>query len=350
LFLATILLGLGLGNHPTLVVLLIVGVPLLFAARMLTFKDWVLMIGAMAIGLSIYAYLPFAASGAPSVNWGYPSSVSGFWWTVSGAPYRGYFLGLPLAQIPSRIAEWGDLLYRHFNLLGVILGVLGLWHLAERARSMFLLTFTTIIIIGGYSVLYFSRDSFLYLIPAALSFSLLVGVGTAWLLFTVVTVWKFSYARLVVWLAILVIGPVLTMALNFSSVDLSKNHEANLYIERIVEKIPPGSMVLAASDAQVFSLWYGSYVLYPEHEIVPVVSPMVLLLYEWYWLTLQANHPTAIPEGPSIQNGEERLVNLIEHNLGIRDVYLLYEEEEVLRRHFQVIEDGGIWRLEAHGE
>ena len=350
LFLAALLVGVGLGNHPTLAVLLIVGVPLLLTTRILILKDWAFMLGAMVLGLSVYVYLPLAAADAPPVNWGYPISTSGFWWTVSGAPYRGYFLGLPFTEIPSRIAAWSDLLYQHFNLLGVILGVLGLWHLAERTRGLFFLTFAPIVIIGGYSVLYFSRDSFLYLIPATLNFSLLVGVGTAWLLSAIVTFWKIPYARIAVWLGILVIGPALTMALNFSSVDLSKNRDASLYIESLVEKIPPKSMVLAESDAQAFTLWYGSYVLYPEHEMVPVVSPMVALLYEWYWLTLQANHPDAIPDGSNIQNGEERLVNLIEYNLRNRDVYLLYDGTELFRRHFQVTEGDGIWRVELQRE
>ena len=73
-----LLLGLGLGNHLTL---LAVAVPLLFwlwrtlGLRRLA-SPW--MLGAFILGLGIYLYLPIRAAQDPPINWGNADTLGGF--------------------------------------------------------------------------------------------------------------------------------------------------------------------------------------------------------------------------------------------------------------------------------
>ena len=60
-----------------------------------------------ALGLAMYAYLPWAAGRVPPVNWGNPSTPEGFAWLASGAIYRNMIFGVPLVHLPGRLAAWG---------------------------------------------------------------------------------------------------------------------------------------------------------------------------------------------------------------------------------------------------
>ena len=358
LLLAAFFLGLGLGNHPTLAVLLAIGVPTLLFTRLLRPHDWGWLGAALASGLLVYLYLPLAATGAPPVNWGQPSSLSGFAWTVSGAPYRRYFLSLPLSELPTRLVDWGDLLFQQYNLLGVLVGVLGTWHLWERARGLFLLSAGFIVLLGGYSVLYLSRDSFLYLIPAALVFALWMGVGAGWLLSLPglghLPSRLFSQARIqaILLAGLVALVPLLTLGLNIRGMNLSSDAEATQFADYVVQNVPPGSLVLTPSDQpkadqHLFALWYKVYAQDEGQEIVPVASPM--LVYDWYWETLRANHPQAVPPLGTIQRDVPRLIQLISYNLPDRSVHLTYEDE-IVKNVFQLEAQGELWQVQQKPE
>ncbi len=88
------LLGLGLGNHLTL---LAVAVPLLLwmgmrlgVRRVVT--PWVL--GALVLGLGVYLYLPISAAQGPPVNWGGADTLDGLTWMLTGRAYQDYVLGV----------------------------------------------------------------------------------------------------------------------------------------------------------------------------------------------------------------------------------------------------------------
>jgi len=119
-----VIVGLALGNHATAMAAAIVwfvGVAIC-APR----EQWVplpalgfrllvrraLWVGA---GLLVYLYLPLRARAHPPVNWGDPHDWSGFWWTVSGQPYRELAFGLPSDLIYGRVAAWAALLVQQFG-------------------------------------------------------------------------------------------------------------------------------------------------------------------------------------------------------------------------------------------
>ena len=121
-----LLLGLGLGNHLTL---LAVGAPLLLwigvrAGWRVVASPWPL--GALVLGLGIYVYLPISAAQNPPVNWGNASTAGGILWMVTGRAYQDYLFGAPLASTPSQILDLIELVFIQLNPLGIFLGLVGL--------------------------------------------------------------------------------------------------------------------------------------------------------------------------------------------------------------------------------
>jgi hypothetical protein len=83
---AALLLGLGLAHHLTLVLALPGLVAFAWLSRGRTgLGPWAL--GALALGLLPYAYLPLRAAQHPPLNWGDPSTWERFVWVVSRAGY-----------------------------------------------------------------------------------------------------------------------------------------------------------------------------------------------------------------------------------------------------------------------
>ena len=97
LLLTGVIVGLGVANHLTFVLLLPGAAYLLWRSNGRTLIGWrgAGMLAAMAVvAAALYLRIPPAAAGAgspPPVNWGYADNWSGFWWLVSGEAYRAYF-------------------------------------------------------------------------------------------------------------------------------------------------------------------------------------------------------------------------------------------------------------------
>jgi len=138
-FAAALLTGLAVGNHTTAVLLIpplaVVGVSLAigpgreierrkrraFPTRKLFFKRLVQVFGPALLlgilGMCIYAYLPLRAAKNPPLNWGDPSTLRGFLWTVRGGEFRNVFLLKAAPNVPfnsemyslflrKRVIEW----------------------------------------------------------------------------------------------------------------------------------------------------------------------------------------------------------------------------------------------------
>ncbi len=147
LYWAAGLFGLSLSNHYPLTLLaapallaLVVGRPrdLVRRARE-NARALAAAAGLAAAGLSVYAYLPLAASGKPAPNWGDPSNWERFWAHVTRAAYRKLEVGRV-----SDAEDKGRFLALFFELLAaqwtapllIVLGALGIYHLRDRRREL----------------------------------------------------------------------------------------------------------------------------------------------------------------------------------------------------------------------
>ena len=180
-------LGLGLGNHLTLLLMLPGAAVWLRAGRRAagrpTAREALAALAAVVVGLTVYAYLPLAAAAVPPVNWGDPRRPAQLWALVSGQVYRGLIFGLPLADLPGRLAAWsGEALRQFGGPWGVILALIGLWQLDRRLHDWWQATLLIAAAYSVYAIGYNTPDSFVYLIPAACVAALWLAAGLDWLL------------------------------------------------------------------------------------------------------------------------------------------------------------------------
>ena len=303
-----LLLGLGLGNHLTL---LAVAVPLalwmwsvLGTRRLLS--GWAAL--GFIVGISVYAYLPLRAAQHPPVNWGEADTIGGLAWMLTGGPYQEYLLGAPARSIASRLVPWLNLVFSQFNPLGIFFGLVGARALLSVAPRLLGAILASMAIVAVYSITYNTVDSEVLMIPWFLVFSVLVGTGLFWIMST----WVYEAAEggnrirlgrlkvrplgqaLALGLLAMVLVPGASIALNYGPQDISGDRTAFDHSEAVLAAVPDGSAILTNHEKNAFSLWYMRFVEAPERDVAVVAVP--LLQFDWYRRDLQLTFPSIIPE------------------------------------------------------
>ena len=108
LALLALLFGLGLGNHPTLLLLLPVLLWSTSPSPLRGRANLMAAVPAFLIGLSIYLYLPLRASAGPLINWGDPRTWERFWWTSLRQAISCLYLCHPIHRMVAARASLGQ--------------------------------------------------------------------------------------------------------------------------------------------------------------------------------------------------------------------------------------------------
>ncbi|HAV78790.1 MAG TPA: hypothetical protein DCX53_15680 [Anaerolineae bacterium] len=282
-----LLLGLAMGNHITTIFL--IPLTLVFVSRnqrggnFLTSNSsslvrqfvWLLM------GLSLYLTLPIRALTNPPVNWGNPITMKRFYWLVSGELYQSYYLQFQPGETWERIQAWASLLLQQFGLPGVALGVAGLILLFKPSRLYLSLIWTSLIF-TFFALGYSSDDSYVYLIPLYISFSIWIGlaVGDA--------MNRLTHRSNLIQVAIgfLCVGYFLFRATGYANqVDASKDMQAEMFGRQVMSGVQPDALVFVKGDKAVFTLWYFHFALNQRPDIIVIAED--LLHFDWYRETLR---------------------------------------------------------------
>jgi len=281
------LMGLSLGNHPSILLLL----PLLIWALKARWH-WRLVVAvllAFCVGLSVYMIIPIRAASFPPVNWGMATTWPDFLWLVSAEPYHQFVFSLPWEFVPARIVVELRLLAEAFMGWGLPVGLLGLQRLFRFNRSLAYSSLITFFLISVYAIGYNTTDSHVYLLPAFLIFSVWIG----WGLYDCGSVLqKFMASRLRS--SSLIIGggiiflPLLSLLLNYPAQNISQDDEAYAFAQESLQIVAQGAVIITDDDPRTFALWYGRYGLALRPDVAIVNSN--LLPYAWYRQTLRQTH------------------------------------------------------------
>lgn len=326
-----LLLGLGLGNHLSL---LAVAVPMGY--WIFTGTGWRKLVspwpvGALLLGLGIYVYLPVSAAQHPPVNWGHANTLDGFAWMITGQAYQDYVFGVPVDSLLERVVTWLELAFRQLNPLGIFFGLVGWAMLRVEVPRFAWLSLLSIAILGVYSITYNTVDAEVLTIPAFLLFSVWIGVGFTHVITGISTMllgaWVWTKegvvgilaARPVLVLSIVAFGalPVTSAILNYESQNLRGDDKAYRYARNVVDSLPEGSVLLSNEENRVFSLWYLRYVDEPSLDLATIAVP--LLQFDWYWRDIQERFPERLPEEPEtdITNALKSIVRHNEDRTGV---------------------------------
>ncbi|MEP7356369.1 MAG: DUF2723 domain-containing protein [Anaerolineales bacterium] len=295
-FLAGALFGLALGNHLTTALLL---------------PPWLILSGwdqgkfqparlawrlaGLAAGLAAYLYLPLSAAANPPVNWGNPSTLSGFWWVISGGPYRALAFGLPPDLVGARVQGWASLLIAQFGLLGMAAAFYGLFFGAAAGPRVKRITGWVVVGFTIFAIGYNTADSYAYLLPAFLGLAIWLGLGLAtaldWLRGR-----NWTFPARVALCSGLALVILLNAAAQLPGLDASQDNTAEAFGEAVMELAAPSAIIFTHADRDSFAVWYYHFALRRRPDAAVVVEP--LLIFDWYRASLRAHTNLRVPDQP----------------------------------------------------
>ena len=265
--------GLSLGNHPTAAF----NAPIVYLGLRSVGRKWVFGLAGLALGLSVYGLLPLRAAADLPVNWGNPRTLEGFWWMVSGAPYRGFVFALPLSHLPQRLLAWTQMLVRQFGAAGLLVTALGAAMLSASRRGLLAATAATSALCSAFAIGYNTSDSHLYLIPALACLGLWLGSGVNLL----VGVAR-ARSRVLEWavVALVVAALIASAALRLPVIDLSDDRAPEAFRAAVLDPAPARAIILSNEDKHTFALWYYQHAWQARPDVD--VVDLGLLGFAWY--------------------------------------------------------------------
>ncbi|MCE9644916.1 MAG: DUF2723 domain-containing protein [Chloroflexi bacterium] len=295
--------GLAMGNHITTVLLLpilvapgpvrIVDAPELnrepFSGYPANLRARLMGLG---VGLLVYLILPLRALFQPALNWGNPSTLRGFAWLVTGQLYQNQISGLSLSEIWPRVQSSAALLVGQFGIPGLVVGLIGLL-VFPQTSSLYRNTLWAALVFALFAIVYATADSFVYLIPVFMCFSIWIGFGLNGLMeMTGLRSSRLGIAAGIFFLFFL----WMYAGKNWHQVDASRDFRAERFGEQILVKAPENAIVFAKGDKAVFTLWYFHLALKKRPDLIVVASD--LLHFDWYQKSLLGTYPQLNLPGP----------------------------------------------------
>jgi len=301
LYAAALIFGLAMGVHHVTVGLTLPAVAVLvyrtqglkfFTSRRLLYAA-LISIGAL---IAVYAYLPFAASRSPVMNWGNPRSLQEIWWHITGRQYRVFLVFSP-AIMGAQFIEFCRMALREFGFpwlpLTLLLAFAGLAGAYKRDRTTFWFLVLIVIADLAYCLSYeIAEDKDAYYLPAFIAIAIAAGFGIRWLI-------QFVGSRRALTGAPYVVGAiaiVLTLATAFAANWPFNNRRhyfiADDYVENLFSTIAPDGLLLT-QDWQVVSPMFYAQEIEQRRRDVKVID-INLLRRSWYFDYLKQAHPAMI--------------------------------------------------------
>jgi hypothetical protein len=277
-----LVMGLAMGNHLTTLFL----IPLLLWDGKTFCPDLTRRLPKMILGVFtgglIYLLLPIWALGNPPINWGNPVTLKGFFVLVSGEIYQSNFT---LVYSIDRLRGLAGQFREQFGLAGLAIGIfylLGGW--AQVKKTLPLVWVFLVYCI--FAIVYGSFDSFVYLIPSIMAFSIWIGFGLQEMTQFVVSRWRSGWIAIII---IILVASGIQIIQTAPKVDASKDQRAEVFGRTILKTLPHNAMIFTEDDESTFALWYFHHALKLREDISIVVKG--LLPYDWYRETLIRSYP-----------------------------------------------------------
>src|SRR5437016_10482743 len=298
---AALVFGLALGIHHVTVGLMLPALAVLvyrtqglrfFTSRRLVYAALI----SIAALVAIYAYLPFAASRSPVINWGHPRSLQEIWWHLTGRQYQVYFSFKP-EIMGEQFAEFCRMALREFGFpwlpLSLVLAFAGFVDAFKRDRTTFWFFLMVIIADLAYALSYeIAEDKDAYYLPAFISIAVAAGLGIRWMIGRAVSK-PAPAGRLSVAVAVVVLLVcAITLAANWPFNNRRQYFIAHDYVENLLSTIAPNSLLLTL-DWQVVSPMFYAQEIEQRRRDVKVVD-INLLRRSWYFDCLTRAYPALV--------------------------------------------------------
>jgi hypothetical protein len=301
LFVIGLTLGLALGNHVTMLLLLpaIVLTIVMNGATSsgnrhipwgsqvhIVGTDLFCLISGLGLGLSVYLLLPVWASTQPAVNWGNPVVFKNFLWLITGESYQQHLIDISRWSALAAMQTWVGFIFRQFGAPGIFLALIGIV-VAFVPNRVYLVSIWTALSVSIFALSYDVVDWTVHFLPLCVVFSLWIGFGFAQIVEAVSVDRRF----LEILFSMLCIAYFAGSTMRtWKRVDASWDRRAEDFGRNVMRDLPEHSIVFVDEDRTVFALWYFHYALHQRPDIVVVATD--LLSFDWYRDTLRANYPS----------------------------------------------------------
>ena len=269
LSLVSLLVGLSLGNHLS-TILLIPGIIWFLLAshrrRIIHLRTIAFATLSLLVGLSVYLYLPVRYAANPAFNYAGHYDASGLFqplnlqslhgilWLISGKDFSEWMFINQGILLWSEVIKFGSNLWYAFNGLGIGPGLIGLIILFKRNRAFWGMTLLMFVFHAAFYLGYGAIDKELMFLPNYMIWAIWLAVGYDWLLNLVTTASTkkllgvpISFETLLVLGAILAVT-IITVSLNWSYVDHSKDWSARERGESLLQNLETNALVLGYWD------------------------------------------------------------------------------------------------------
>lgn len=301
LYAAAAVFGLALGDHHVTVGLTLPAVAVIvyrtqglrfFTSRRLIYAALI----SVAAMVAVYAYLPFAASRSPLINWGNPRSLQEIWWHITGRQYQ-VFLSFTPTMMGAQFVEFCRMLVREFGPawlpLPLVLAFAGFATAYRQDRTTFWFLLFIVIANLAYDLSYeIAEDKDAYYLPVFISIALAAGFGIRWLIqLTAAKSMSFGTSYGVAAIVVL-----LTSATAFAGNWPFNNRRhyfiAHDYVENLLSAVEPNGLLLT-QDWQVASPMFYTQQIEQRRRDVKIVD-INLLRRSWYFDYLRRTYPDLI--------------------------------------------------------
>ena len=255
-----LVLGLALAHHLTATFLLVPLVVALFSyGRRPSLRAVLSATALVAVGLSLYAYLPLRAAQGPAILWAPIGTWREFFDHVTGAQFARLLFAAPLAEVTHKLATFFAGVPREVTWVTLALAVPGVAALFRWARAVAFTISIWALLVLGHAAVYRIPDIGSYYIPIYAALAIVAGIGLCSL--AAAPRWKRAGVT-VAWLAVAVSValPAMLARDNWAVNDWSERDDGEVYLERMLASIEPGGVVVTMSDRVLFPLWYARYV------------------------------------------------------------------------------------------
>ncbi len=270
-------LGLALSHHQT-ILFLYPGLIYIFK-RKNYFRKLKLKYGLFFIlGLIPYLYLPLAALKNPAINWNNPVNITNFFNLITRKMYGTFMANQGILQDYRgrffNILAFGRFLLADFNLLGIVLillGIISTFSIKNQSRKIiakfllinflsyvFFIFYASFNIFGDFLIATFER----FLLAPYIFAVILIAMGANAILQFIKKA-ELNHKKMIIslfFLVLLIVFPVWQLKQNYKKISILKNDmTAEYFAQDILDSLVDGGIIFTHSDTTHFDTEYLFY-------------------------------------------------------------------------------------------
>lgn len=277
------LLGLGFGNHLSLIFMSVGLIYFYFANFGISessVKRLLIMVVPFLIGLSIYLYLPVRSPNSLS-NWGNPHTWSGFWGHITGKQFSVWMFS-GTENMKKQFDYFLSMYPKEFFYFPLLIAFFGIFNLFKLNRTILNLTVLLFVSNIVYAINYDIYDIDNYFLLAFITTGIWITYGFDFILM------KFSAAK-VKFAVVTFLIPLIVITVHFKELDKSSDYSVEEYTFNIFETAPKNSVIYSSQwDFFVAASYYYRYIKNIRPDLI--ILDKELMRKSWYMDYIKSNY------------------------------------------------------------